>query len=75
MNKVMEKGDDGAVWKARVSTFSLRRRVVQGRFFVEGSGGLWVPETTRPQEIHFKSILGLAKGSWVNVNFTRWQPD
>lgn len=69
------KGDDGAVWKARVLTFSLRRQVVRGRFFVEGNDSLWVPETTRPQEIHFKSILGLAKGSWVDDNFTTWQPD
>lgn len=69
------KGDDGAVWKARVLTYSLRGQVVRGRFFVEGNDGLWVPEATRPQEIHFKSILGLAKGSWAVDNFTAWQPD
>ena len=69
------KGDDGAVWKARVLTYSFRGQVVQGRFFVEGNDGLWVPEATRPQEIHFKSTLGLAKGSWAVDNFTACQPD
>lgn len=63
------------MWKARVLTYSLRGQVVRGRFFVEGNDGLWVPEATRPQEIHFKSILRLAKGSWAVDNFTAWQPD
>ena len=56
------KGDNGEVWKAHVLSFNLRRKIIQGRFFVQRHDELWFPEATRPQGIHFNSILGMVTG-------------
>jgi len=64
MVSIMGEADE--VWKARVLSFSLRHQVVQGQFFIERQDGLWIPENTRPQQIHFKSIVAFGQGLWVN---------
>lgn len=67
------KGDNGEVWKARVLSFNLRRKIIQGRFFVQRHDELWFPEATRPQDIHFNSILGIANGDWIDGSFSCWK--
>ena len=67
------KGDNGEVWKAHVLSFSLTRKVIQGRFFVHKHDDLWVPEATHPQDIHFNSILGIASGNWTDGSFRSWR--
>ena len=64
------KGDNGEVWKARVLNFNLRRKFIQGHFFVQRQDELWCPEAARPQDIHFNSILGIANGDWVDGSFS-----
>lgn len=67
------KRDDGEVWKACVLSFSLRRKVIWGRFFVHRHDDLSVPEATCPQDIHFNSILGIASGNWTDGSFRCWR--
>ena len=52
------------MWRARVLSFSIPRKVVKGQFFTQQNDGLWIPEGTRNQEIHFDSIIGVANGTW-----------
>ena len=68
---VFVKGHDEETWRARVRSFSIRRHVVTGRFFKKRHDELWEPEGTRNQDISFRNILGVVKGTWVN-QFSIW---
>ena len=66
---VLVKGDDVEPWRALVQTVSERTRTVRAHFYVphpcwERESRLWVREGSVPQNISWKSILGICKGSW-----------
>ena len=67
------KGDDGQVWKARVLSFNLTRLTFNAKFFIEDVTqiGIWVPERSPVQVIHFNSVLGISKGHW-QVEHSSW---
>ena len=47
------------LWRARVVSYNIPRKVVKGQFFIEQADRIWIPEATRHQEINFDSIMGL----------------
>ena len=70
------KGDHGQIWKACVLSFNLTPLTINARFFVEDGTqpGMWVPERSRVQVVHFKSILGISEGYWT-VAYSFWVVD
>ena len=67
------KGDDPEPWRGLTLAVHMRNKTVQVQFFVPHPRwgrqlGLWVREGTRPQQVHFKSILGNCTGNWQGNN-------
>lgn len=67
------KGDDPEPWRGLALAIHMRNKTVQVQFFVPHprwgrQSGLWVREGTRPQQVHFKSILGICTGNWQGNN-------
>lgn len=67
------KGDDPEPWHGLVLAVNMRNKTVQVQFFMPHPrwgrrSGLWVREGTRPQQVHFKSMLGLCTGNWQGSN-------
>ena len=67
------KGDHGQIWKACVLSFNLTCLTINARLFVEDGTqpGMWVPERSPVQVVHFKSILGISEGYW-QVAYSCW---
>ena len=66
---VLVKGDDVEPWRALVQTVSERTRTVRAHFYVPHprwgrESRLWVRKGSIPQNISWKSIVGICKGSW-----------
>ena len=67
------KGDDPEPWRGLALAVQMRNKTVRVQFFVPHprwgrQSGLWVREGTRPQEVHFKSMLGSCTGHWQGNN-------
>ena len=67
------KGDDPEPWRGLALAVQMRNKTVRVQFFVPHprwgrESGLWVREGTRPQEVHFKSMLGSCTGHWQGNN-------
>ena len=65
------KGDDPEPWRAVVLAVQERSQTVQVQFYLPHprwgrQSGLWVHEGTRPQQVHFKSILGRSAGNCLS---------
>ena len=66
---VLVKGDELEPWRALFQDKNARNRTVKATFYIPHSGwgkdsGLWAREGTASQNISWKSILGICKGSW-----------
>ena len=66
---VLVKGDDVEPWRALVQTVRSRAMTIKALFYVPHprwgrESNLWVREGSVPQDISWKSILEICKGSW-----------
>lgn len=69
---VLVMGDQrDTLWRARVVSYNIARKIVKGQFFIEQTDRVWIPEATRQQEINFDSIMGISNGTW-NQQFSQW---
>ena len=66
---VLVKRDDVEPWRALVQTVRSRAMTIKALFYVPHppwgrESNLWVREGSLPQDISWKSILGIFKDSW-----------
>lgn len=66
---VLVKGDELEPWRALVQDKNARNRTVKATFYIPHprwgkDSGFWVHKGTASQNISWKSILGIYKGSW-----------
>lgn len=66
---VLVKGDELEPWRALVQDKNARNRTVKATFYIPHprwgkDSGFWVHKGTASQNISWKSILGICKGSW-----------
>lgn len=73
INDMVNIQGDEEVWKARVVKFSIENKIIRGIFFHQ-QNDYWVPESTRVQDISFKSILGFSNGEWIR-EFSIWKAE